>query len=296
MEIGDIIDSNIRGAASVIIDRGAEKRYFANLVRNGRARTRDAGESIVQGINEAFSGFVRGFTEGAIRGASGIRRVFRTNPRSKYRNDIAAGITDIGRGLFKALIRSVFDFFTVAVSSAVSVIETLIFIEAPARGITISETDVLRGVFCDSLDCTRIRIKEGRLGLRRFLAPHTVGNTIYIPGDQLVGDNELLVHEAAHVWQYQNGGTAYLSGSLWCQFSAWTAGRGRGGAYDFECGIENGTPWRRLNPEQQAHLIEIIFARGSFALPTAGFFYNGTDHTVYAGQAVRRLHAGKGAP
>jgi hypothetical protein len=59
-----------------------------------------------------------------------------------------------------------------------------------------------------------------------------------------------------HVWQYQNGGLAYMPLSIIAQIRAAAAGGDRGGAYNWEEAHEAGIPWEDWNPEQQAHAIE----------------------------------------
>lgn len=162
----------------------------------------------------------------------------------------------------------------------------------------------LRSVYGDSMDYSQIRIKEGHLGIANGLAPHTIGNTIYIPEGWLdptsanyqADRNELLVHEAAHSWQYQNGGTDYIGESLWNQFSGWVSGGNRNEAYDFGRAVNEGKVWSELNPEQQAALIEEAYRDGLFNDPNARLMHNGTDYTDFARRAIAEMRAGRGAP
>ncbi len=80
------------------------------------------------------------------------------------------------------------------------------------RPMTTSEVYLAKSVFGHALDCTRIKIHKTTvhptLGERMY---HSAGH-IYLPGksykDDLYGDDPIerskLVHELAHVWQYQN--------------------------------------------------------------------------------------------
>ena len=197
-----------------------------------------------------------------------------------------------------------FDAGIVGLSSSVSAIQTLIGLEPASRGLTTQETDQLRSVYGDTIDYSQIRIKEGSLGLNQLLAPHTIGNTIYLPQGWLDPNssnyqtqrNDLLVHETAHVWQYQNGGTDYIGESLWNQAIGAISGGDRGSAYDFEQPIKDGKNWAQLNPEQQAHLIETAYSQGLFDNPNARFVYNGNDYTDFAREAMRQMRSGEGAP
>ena len=169
---------------------------------------------------------------------------------------------------------------------------------------TAQETNELRKVYGDSIDYSQIRIKEGNLGLNQFLAPHTIGNTIYIPSGWLDPNssaytkqkNDLFAHETGHVWQYQNGGTDYIGESLWNQAIGAISGGDRGAAYDFEQPILAGKSWSDLNPEQQAHLMEAAYSQGLFDDPNRRFVYNGNDFTDFAREAIRQMRAGQGAP
>jgi hypothetical protein len=60
----------------------------------------------------------------------------------------------------------------------------------------------------------------------------------------------------AHVWQYQNGGLAYIPDSLWAQLKAAVSGGDRGKAYDWRAAHDAGIPWEEWNPEQQAGAVE----------------------------------------
>lgn len=97
-------------------------------------------------------------------------------------------------------------------------------------------------------------------------APRTIGNTInlksswrHFEGDTLVLTKErleTLIHEMGHVWQYQNGGLAYIPLSLWSQLKAALSGKSRNAAYDWKSAHVEGIPWEKWNPEQQASAIE----------------------------------------
>ena len=133
-----------------------------------------------------------------------------------------------------------------------------------SRALTATEIAYARDVFRDTVDYSEIRIT--RDSMYSTSAPLTIGNTIHLKsswghfqGDGLdltdVG-RETLIHEMAHVWQYQNGGLAYIPLSLIAQFGAYVSGGERGGAYDWREADRQGTPWEQWNPEQQAEAVE----------------------------------------
>jgi Domain of unknown function (DUF4157) len=133
-----------------------------------------------------------------------------------------------------------------------------------SRALTATEIAYAREVFRDTVDYSEIRIT--RDSMYSVGAPLTIGNTIHLKsswghfqGDGLdltdVG-RETLIHEMAHVWQYQNGGLAYIPLSLIAQFGAYRSGGDRGDAYDWREADRQGKPWEQWNPEQQAEAVE----------------------------------------
>jgi hypothetical protein len=63
----------------------------------------------------------------------------------------------------------------------------------------------------------------------------------------------VLIHELAHVWQYQTSGYRYIASSLWAQLRAWATTGSRRGAYDWRSAPHK--PWTHWNAEQQAQCI-----------------------------------------
>jgi len=276
-------------------------------------RAIDSGRSIVNGTVEGTVGFFRSIGEGLLQTGKGVLQTLNPAPLGKlftgdfsgafndFKNNFTDGLKNIGGGVVKATVQSVVDTGVVALSSGVSAIQTMLGIETPSRALTAQETSELRKVYGDSIDYSQIRIKEGNLGLANGLAPHTVGNTIYIPPGWLDPNNQtqrndLLAHEAAHVWQYQNGGTDYIGESLWNQAKGWLSGQSRNAAYEFETPIRNGKSWAELNPEQQAHLLEEAYNQRLFDDPNKRFVYNGNDYTDYVRNAITEMRNGRGAP
>jgi hypothetical protein len=154
------------------------------------------------------------------------------------------------------------------IQGAAGAVLTVAFLEKPTRGLTGEEKQLLRSVYGDSLDYDSIRLKESASTEVLGMAPHTIGNTIYVPkewgGKPVFNDDgsltqsgkELLIHETCHAWQNQNGGGDYIHRSLISQGMAALGGGSRDGAYNWREGVKQGKPWSELNPEQQASLIE----------------------------------------
>lgn len=121
-------------------------------------------------------------------------------------------------------------------------------------------------IFHDTIDYSKIRIT--RDSMYALGAPRTIGNTIHLkstpPWNNFEGDGlklseqgrSTLIHEMTHVWQYQNGGLAYIPQSVIAQLRAAIGAGGRGGAYDWAAAHKAKLPWSRWNPEQQAAAVE----------------------------------------
>lgn len=133
-----------------------------------------------------------------------------------------------------------------------------------SRSLTGDEIKYAKDVFKDSIDYSAITIT--RDSMLSAGAPRTIGNTIHLKSDwgHFKGDTmelsptglETLIHEMGHVWQYQNGGLAYIPESLWAQLKASIGGKSRNAAYDWRAAHKDGLPWEQWNPEQQAEAIE----------------------------------------
>ena len=132
------------------------------------------------------------------------------------------------------------------------------------RSLTSAEIAYAREVFKDSIDYSEITIT--RDSMISTGAPKTLGNVIHLRSDwgHFVGDTLdltekgrlTLIHEMGHVWQYQNGGLAYIPESLWAQFKGFVGAGTRDAAYDWREADLTGLPWEKWNPEQQASAIE----------------------------------------
>ena len=288
-----------------------------DFVGNAANRVVDTGRTLFNSTVEGVIGFGRSVIEGGAQFFTGIGQVSNPTPLLKifqgdfsgawndFKNNAVNGFQNIGGGLIKATVQAVFDTGIVALNGTISAIQTLVGLEPPSRALTNQEITELRKVYGDSLDYSQIRVKEGHLGIANGLAPHTIGNTIYIPEGWLnpndpnynAEHNKLIVHEAAHSWQYQNGGTDYIGESLWNQALGALTGGSRDAAYNYEQPIRDGKSWAELNPEQQAHLLDQAYKNGLFDDPNARFVLaDGTDITDYVRNAIGQVRNGQGAP
>jgi Domain of unknown function (DUF4157) len=124
------------------------------------------------------------------------------------------------------------------------------------RPFTAAEQARAAAVFGASIDLARVRLIPTQV-----LEYRTVGNNIRVPRDFTVSDErmaETLIHELTHVWQYQHGGTSYISHSLQTQIAAAASRGNRNFAYDYE--IKPGKSFFDFTPEQQAFIVENYFA------------------------------------
>jgi hypothetical protein len=161
------------------------------------------------------------------------------------------------------------------------------------RGLTAQEAALLTTVYRDSVDLSAIRLVPGRAGVfSTNPRPFTLGATIYLKKDAL--SDPVLVHECAHVWQYQHLGSRYAFDAVWAQWRvkpdayAWTDELGRGRRH-----------WREFNREAQAKFLEDIARRDPefFAAdPVAGaarFVHDGADHSELARATIAEVRAGR---
>lgn len=157
---------------------------------------------------------------------------------------------------------------------------------APERSLSQAERNLLAPLYAGSLELSRVRIREGIAGLlnasrRAFV----IEDTVYLPPEYLPLRPHVLVHELCHVWQFQNGGHAYIGDSVRAQLL--------GDGYELEKGLLQGRAWAALNAEQQATLVEASFSQGCF--DGRPFLIRGRDWTDYWRTAVAELRAGRGA-
>jgi hypothetical protein len=154
------------------------------------------------------------------------------------------------------------------------------------RGLNEHETAELRKVYGDSLDYSRIKVHDNLPdgGFWRNDRATSIGNEIYLPESDK--DPSTLVHEAAHQWQYQNGGPAYITRA--------GAAQGDEHGYDWRQATSQGKSWAQLNPEQQAQLVQDAYRAGYFDNPNNPSI-SAEDRRIYA-DAAANLRAGRGAP
>jgi len=263
--------------------KAAQKGFFSRIgsaIGGVVRRVADGVGGLVTGAVEATVGTLRNTVESVRTVLGGLGNIF----TGRFRE----GFTQFGAGLVKA-VQTPLDATLIMGGRAVSAVQTLLGIEPVRRSLTDDEVAALRTVYGDSIDYSRISIKEGDAGLLTLSKrPFTHGDTIYIPSGHLPLQLDLLVHEVAHVWQHQNGGTDYMSEALFAQFF--------GDGYNVLKALREGKSWEEMNPEQQAELLELGFKSGHIADASLPFILEGEDYTAHLDAALREVRAGRGAP
>lgn len=130
-----------------------------------------------------------------------------------------------------------------------------------SRSLSGPERDYLGEIYHDSVDMSKVTITRG--SALAAGAARTTGNTINLQDQHFKGDTMelsdagllVLAHEMGHVWQYQNGGLAYIPSSLIPQAVAALSGGDRNAAYDWRAMVRAKVPWEQWNAEQQAECI-----------------------------------------
>jgi len=114
------------------------------------------------------------------------------------------------------------------------------------------EYEIVHDIFRSGLDASRIRIVETRI----MNAPTTLGNQIRVPpGWTFDNDNRpVLVHECAHVWQYQTKGTSYITDSVYHNVSAQIATGNRNVAY-MNYQLDTNSSMSAFTAEEQATIV-----------------------------------------
>jgi len=132
------------------------------------------------------------------------------------------------------------------------VYETLLdWIKYKTRPLTGREIDVARSVFGDSIQYARVRIDEGAyVGCRHFRFLYVSFYTINAWG---AFNDEFLIHELVHVWQYEKFGGVYIPRAIRAIHSP--EGYNYGGVGVLRQAVKTGKSFLDFNYEQQADII-----------------------------------------
>lgn len=197
-------------------------------------------------------------------------------------NALVGAAGAVGRFCVNAVVLSV--------GKLTSAVQTTFGLESVGRDVNAGERAWLREVFREGLDVDALTLKFGFAGVASLSdRPFALGNTIYLkdhaapPGDasaeQINQYRALLVHEAVHAWQYQNGNVP-IAESLWYD-------RVVGNAYDWRESVAAGKAFDQLNVEQQGQLLQDAVRAGYFE--TGQFLVAGHDHSQAVEAALLQL-------
>jgi len=171
----------------------------------------------------------------------------------------------------------------VVLGKVVALVQALFGLQWRHRSLTDAEKALLTTVYRGSVDLRAVRVVPGFAGVfSSSERPFTLGGTIYL---KRVTDPATLVHECAHVWQYQHLGSRYTFEALVAQFTVkpdayrWVDELGRGR-----------TRWSEFNREAQAQLLEDLVRFGE-RVPRTGVTGELFDDEPI-GAAVRFVHDG----
>ena len=223
----------------------------------------------------------------------------------------AGGVASAAAGLVAAVVASVAGLATrnvpvalaggliVVLGKVVALVQALFGLQWRHRSLTDAEKALLTMVYRGSVDLAAVRVVPGFAGV--FSAnkrPFTLGGTIYL---KRAKHPATLVHECAHVWQYQHLGSRYTFDALRAQHKL------KAGAYRWVDELGRGrTRWGEFNREAQAQLLEDLVRFGE-RVPATGvtgefysdepiggavrFLHDDVDHTEFARAAVAEVRA-----
>lgn len=194
-----------------------------------------------------------------IKASAGLQMQKKMIQRKKKRKFLGGILGAIGGAIVGALVGGPIGAIVGAIGGAIIGDK----IARRQRRLTDEEKTIARGVFHDSIDYSKVVIT--RNSMFSVGSTKTIGNKIHFlydsefKGDtmELSGEGmQTLIHELGHVWQYQNGGIAYIPKALWAQYQATRKTGDRDAAYEWLDAHYANKPWEKWNPEQQASLAE----------------------------------------
>jgi hypothetical protein len=152
--------------------------------------------------------------------------------------------------------------FVLLPAQLVVLLQHIGFRQQSPRVLTATEEALLHTVFNHTLNTSQILIIERKQGwLGKIPASFVIGRVIYLKRV----NPDVLVHEAVHIWQYENFGSRYITDALWAQWRYGRSGK-KADAYDWRYFAQQGiTNWELLNVEAQAQLIEETWQKSNIA-------------------------------
>ena len=243
---------------------------------------RQLDDSVLQPIKEATQVIARG-TEALVQatlirpvqeiwqGAKGYATTVNHLLKGKF-NDAWDLFTDTTVNILTAPIRIPLEQGAILLHTTVAVLDTLRG-DLNVRKLDANEITYLQGIYGNSINYSDVRIQSGGLKDELGLRANVIGNDIFMPqqdeegqavfnadGTMTQAGLALLGHEAAHVWQYQGDGTAYISASLIGQinYNLFKDLTGVSSPYEWYSDVASGVEFKDLRPEQQAEFAAVI--------------------------------------
>ena len=225
-----------------------------------------------------------------------------------------SGVMKILEGIFSwsggLILEGLWDIFSPIIGTVIVVggkgiawIQSIFYAQGFERPLTDKEKTQLKRVFKKSLNYYVIRIIEGHAGVFGINdRPFVLGNTIYMKSDSFGIDS--LVHEATHVWQYQQNGDRYASDAIAAQWFVPDEYN-----WEREINVRGKDDWSDFNNEAQAEFFEDLWNKGELRDSAGttlhsgdGYFYDadgknnfgyfeidGKDYTSIATKAVKTV-------
>lgn len=272
--------SAVQDGASAAASHAGAARGLLHWIGDAVAAATDLAAAVVKGVLGAVGSALAGVLRMVVGGAGALAG---GDPDAAR-----AGAPDVGAGVVGCVI--------VVTGKLVALVQTVLVLQARRMPPTAAERMLLERVFRGGLAPFNVRIVDGRSGIFGLNhRPFTLGNTIYMKSSR--SDVSTLVHEATHVWQYQQRGARYAADALGAQAFVEDP-------YDWRLHIDRGrADWTTLNAEAQAELVRDAYrfggktgqepaGRGEFfdaAPPAVELTVDAVDYTAVASEAALRL-------
>jgi Ca2+-binding RTX toxin-like protein len=170
------------------------------------------------------------------------------------------------------------------------------FVKFETRPLDDREMALARSVFGDSINLDLVRIDNYSAFPYFTGRAYTTFHTINTWGDL---DDNTLIHELTHVWQFENVGADYIPGAIDDQ--VWGDGYDYGGVGTLTYGISQGWRLESFNYEQQGQilqdyykLIETGIATGYYSQDLAIYAYYVKHASTLSQNELSRLTVGTG--
>ena len=247
---------------TIVVDGKQVEVEFWSLRKTAR-KARRAARKVTKDARDTVRDSVKASVDFSIHGLNGMVRSSEALLRGDPEAAAKEGWRTLRDGNKQLVNQFIADNVRVLVDSA-DFVDTLSG-DLKERRLTDKEIAHLRRVYGDNLDYDAIRIQRGGVRERIMKDGICIGNDIWMDKSHFDADGslndkgfDLLVHEAAHAWQYQQGGPGYIGDSLTDQIRNGRGRVGTGGAYDWLEAANRGVRFEDMTAEQQAELAMYI--------------------------------------